>query len=461
MWTQRDQIQAYQFLRRRLISALVTGDANHPTSPGRRLVLGTILGIGAAVLTAAAFGVIGLLSPSGSADWRQGGQVIVEKETGARYVLGQDGLLHPVLNYASARLLAGGTADQTVTVSSDTLRSASRGAMLGIPGAPDSLPASNALSATTFTSCTRTPPDLPAAARPVSTVVVGPSAPAGRALPDGQAVLVAPGDGGTFLVTGGLRYRIGGQAALAALGYEDASALPVAVSWLDTVPAGRDLDLLAVPDAGAPGPAIGGKQTLVGQVLGDGAFYLVRAHGVTPIGATGARLVLGDSGNAAAYPDGTPAVVTMSVAALDGAPRAGTAPAGYPSTLPRPLATAPTTAVCAVDDGDGVRITTSDRLPAHPTQVGTRTDARVADAVSVPPGTGALVREQAGAGGATGALYLITDSGQKYPVPSDGAAAALGYAGVRPAPVSGTELALLPTGPSLDPVAARQVVVAR
>jgi hypothetical protein len=280
-------------------------------------------------------------------------------------------------------------------------------------------------------------------------------------LPDGQAVLVAPGDGSAFLVTGGLRYRIGGQAALAALGYEDAPALPVAVSWLDTVPAGRDLDLLAVPDAGAPGPAIGGKQTLVGQVLGDGAFYLVRAQGVTPIGATEARLVLGDSGNAAAYPGGTPAVVTMSVAALDGAPRDGTAPPGYPSTLPSPLATAPTTAVCAVDNGEGVRITTMDRLPAHPTQVGTRTDARVADAVSVPAGTGALVREQVGAGGTSGALYLITDAGQKYPVPSDGAAAALGYAGVRPASVSGTELALLPTGPSLDPVAARQVVVAR
>src|ERR1700743_1118721 len=83
VWTQRDQIQAYQFLRRRLVSALVTGDANHPTSPSRRLVLSTILGIAAAVLTAAVFGVIGLLNPSGSNDWQQGGQVIVERGTGA------------------------------------------------------------------------------------------------------------------------------------------------------------------------------------------------------------------------------------------------------------------------------------------------------------------------------------------------------------------------------------------
>lgn len=462
MWTQRDQIQAYQFLRRRLVSALVAADANHPTSPGRRLVLGTVLGIAAVVLTAAAFGVIGLLDPSGSADWRQGGQVIVEQQTGARFVLGQDGLLHPVLNYASARLLAGGNADQTVSVSADTLRSAARGSMLGIPGAPDSLPASNALSDTTFSSCTRTPPDLPVAARPVSTVVLGPSAPSGRPLADGQAVLVSPGDGAEFLITGGERHRLAGQAPVAALGYEDVAAVPVAPEWLDTVPAGRDLALVAVPDAGAPGPTIGGTGTLVGQVLGDGTgFYLVGGHGVTPIGETEARLVLGDAANGAAYPDGRPAVVTVSVAALDSTPRAGAPVTDFPRVLPAPLAVGPATVLCATRQAGGTVITTGARLPAHPTQAGSSADARVADEVSVPAGTGALVRAEVGAGTAIGALYLVTDTGEKYPVPSPAAAAALGYAGVRAVPVSGTELALLPSGPSLDPVAARQVVVSR
>ena len=53
VWTERDQIQAYQFLRRRLVSALVTSDPNHPTSPHRRLVMGTVLGAVATMLTAA------------------------------------------------------------------------------------------------------------------------------------------------------------------------------------------------------------------------------------------------------------------------------------------------------------------------------------------------------------------------------------------------------------------------
>jgi hypothetical protein len=44
-------------------------------------------------------------------------------------------------------------------------------------------------------------------------------------------------------------------------------------------------------------------------------------------------------------------------------------------------------------------------------------------------------------------------------VPTPDAVAALGYAGVAAHQVSGTLLALLPTGPTLDPGVARQSVV--
>jgi type VII secretion protein EccB len=467
VWTQRDQIQAYQFLRRRLVSALVAGDANHPTSPSRRLVLGTILGIGAAVLTTAVFGIIGLLNPSGSGDWRQGGQVIVEQGNGARYVLGQDGLLHPVLNYASARLLAGGNANQTVTVSADTLRGASRGAMLGIPGAPDSLPAADALSDSTFTSCTRTPPDLPAAAPPVSTVILGSAGPAGRVLGAGQALLVSAAGGDSFLVADGRRYRLAGQAPVAALGYEDVPVRRVSAAWLDTVPAGPDLGLVDVPGAGDQGPVVGGVATRVGQVLGDGDYYLVESDGVSPIGATEARLVLGDSADAAAYSGGRAGVVTLPVSALDAAPRSRRADpgAGYPIAVPVPAAVVSGAVLCSVSGGGSARILTADRLPlpsgGRAVQVDVRTDARVADEVYVPPGTGVLVRERVGSGAAVGGLYLITDAGLKYPVPGQAAAAALGYSGAPAVPVSGAVLGLLSTGPSLDPVAAQRVVVSR
>jgi hypothetical protein len=87
VWTQKDRIQAYQFLRRRLVSALVSADADHPVSPSRRLLLGTAIGLAVTLLVAAVFGVIGLLAPTRAEQWRQGGQVIVEKETGARFIL--------------------------------------------------------------------------------------------------------------------------------------------------------------------------------------------------------------------------------------------------------------------------------------------------------------------------------------------------------------------------------------
>lgn len=61
MWTARDQLQGYQFLRRRLISALLTGDANNPAPPSRRLMLAYALGFALMLLVVAGFGVYGLL----------------------------------------------------------------------------------------------------------------------------------------------------------------------------------------------------------------------------------------------------------------------------------------------------------------------------------------------------------------------------------------------------------------
>ncbi|MER7470368.1 type VII secretion protein EccB, partial [Micromonospora sp. NPDC000018] len=145
MWTQRDQLQAYQFLRRRLVSALQVGDANHPVSPSRRLVIGCALGAAVALLVTAGFGVYGFLRPGANTDWRKPGQVVIDKDTGAAYVMGADGLLHPMLNYASARLLAGGDGTATSRVSSKSLARAPRGVPLGIPGAPPALPSRDRL----------------------------------------------------------------------------------------------------------------------------------------------------------------------------------------------------------------------------------------------------------------------------------------------------------------------------
>ncbi|RJQ88135.1 type VII secretion protein EccB [Amycolatopsis panacis] len=467
MWTQRDQIQAYQFLRRRLVSALVAADANHPVSPSRRLVLGTLLGLGVALLITAVYGVIGLVNPSGGKDWLAGGHVIVEEGTGARFVLGADGAVHPVLNYASARLLAGGDGHQTVTVSSEKLGTAPRGTQIGIAGAPDSLPQPSALVTATWTSCSRTTQDAPASAEPLVAVLLGAPA-SGTELPRDAGVIVRLPQGDRYLVTGGRRYRLSDEAA-AALQFDSYPTIAVSARWLDTVPAGRDLGAIPVSSAGEPGPQVGDVRTRVGEVLAvvdamasaanASTYYLVRAGGLEPVGQTEAALLVTTRANESAYaarpePTRVRAADVASVKKVAEPRTGGAAPAAYPDRIP---GKAPITGSSVTMCAQGGRILVSADLPLPPggraLPVTVRTDARVADVVYVPPSGGAVATDAG-----SGTTYLITDTGRKYPVANAPALASLGYGSGAGQVIAGGLLALVPAGPALDPAAAGQAV---
>jgi hypothetical protein len=60
-----------------------------------------------------------------------------------------------------------------------------------------------------------------------------------------------------------------------------------------------------------------------------------------------------------------------------------------------------------------------------------------------------LARTLAASGVPGAGLYLVVDSGAKYPVDGDAAATALGYSPDRAATVPADLLAMLPTGPVL------------
>jgi type VII secretion protein EccB len=477
VWTERDQIQAYQFLRRRLVSALAAGDANHPVSPSRRLVLGTVMGAVVVLLAAAGAGAAGLISPTSNVNYRQSGQVILEQGSGALFVFGSDGLLHPVINEASALLLAG--ADKVVTAPASALNSAPRGTTLGIPGAPDSLPSTSALLAPVLVSCSSIAPDQAAAAAPTSTLLVmgadhADGSPGSlRGLAADRGLLVQVPGGKAYLVDSGYQYQLPAQADVVALGYQGVTALPVAASWLDSLPVGRDLGLVAVPGAGQAGPAVGGLATRVGQVLttssalgGASSYYLVRSGGLEPITQTEALLVLADTANAAAYPHATPKVVQSSVADVASARQypAGSDASGYPAQVPAPAGTPSGAAVvCAAGNGDGAAtVAVGSALPLPSGGKAIPTSASPGDAtasqVYVPPGSGALVVAQAAPGAPKTITYLITDQGMKFRVADSAALQSLGYGGVKPESVSPDLLQLLPTGPQLSPATAQAVV---
>ncbi|MEU6078493.1 type VII secretion protein EccB [Micromonospora sp. NPDC047074] len=463
MWTQRDQLQAYQFLRRRLVSALQVGDANHPVSPSRRLVIGCALGAAAALLVTAGFGVYGFLRPGANTDWRKPGQVVIEKDTGAAYVMGADGLLHPMLNYASARLLAGGDGTATSRVSSKSLAKAPRGVPLGIPGAPSSLPARDRLLTAPFTVCARTAQGRPAGTAPVTTALAG-VPPVGTEVGAASALLVTGPDGTGHALVAGRRHRIADRAAAVALGYDAARPLPVSAAWLTAVTAGPDLRLITVPEVGADGPRVGDQRTRVGQVLaaatvGTGPrYYLVRADGLRAIGQTEAALVLGNPANRAAFPGGAAREIAVTAADVAQARPVTGAAVDYPDRLAPPVAVSGDgLAVCATLDGDRavVRLGATTGVPAGAAPAAAGGGSR-ADEVFVPAGRAAVLRERPTPQAALGAVFLLTDQGVRYPVPDGDALRALGYGAVRPTPVPPSVLALFPTGPVLEPAAAQR-----
>jgi hypothetical protein len=79
----------------------------------------------------------------------------------------------------------------------------------------------------------------------------------------------------------------------------------------------------------------------------------------------------------------------------------------------------------------------------------------LADRVVVASGTGALVTSVAAPGASPAGLFLVTDLGARYSLPSSDVIAVLGYGGVTPAVLPAEMVALLPAGPALDPAAAQ------
>ena len=68
------------------------------------------------------------------------------------------------------------------------------------------------------------------------------------------------------------------------------------------------------------------------------------------------------------------------------------------------------------------------------------------------PGQAAVARSSGGAA----TLFVVADPGKKFAVASPDVLGGFGYAGHKPSTVPFELLPLIPTGPALDPVAARR-----
>ncbi|MEW9509464.1 MULTISPECIES: type VII secretion protein EccB [Streptomyces] len=488
MQSKRDQVQAHGFMMGRLSSGLLTADPDAPESPLGRTTRGVVFGLLVTVLIGAGATVYGLLRPGGNETWRKGENLVVNRETGARYLwTGTDGVLHPVRNYASARLI-GGAQLKAVDVSTASLRDVPVGAPAGIPGAPDTLPGPAQLDAGAWHMCV-TGPDgaLPSTSGAVAgagveqagatTLVAGAPLETQDVGAD-RGVLVSGPDRAEYLVWRGSRLPLDRASdARNALGYGSERAMPVSAAFLDALAPGPALKPPEVPGRGEEGPVLGGEPSRVGQLFevsvpgGDSTYHLLRKDGLVPLSRLEAALVLGDPATQKdAYQGSSPKARAVGADALrtHRAKESATPPAAgaeLPRTPPAPQSAPRGTALCAqVDGGNGgarirsVLVPLTGLAPVAFSQGAAQPLAEACastDATVVRPGHGALVRALHASGAAHAATtYLVAENGVKYRVPGKDALAALGYGeediGSVPAPL----LAALPTGADLDPAAA-------
>lgn len=450
MASKRDLVEAHAYNRRRLISAFLSG------APGGREVesvsrskpvIGGVV-VGAVVLAGAA--IAGLFAQPLPDGW-DNGYVIIGKSSAARFV-SIKGVLHPVLNATSARLiLPSSTGFRVQVVDDDKIAATPKGSTLGILGAPDDLPPPRALVQSGWISCL----DGTTPRTSVTTLLPAP-APSDA---DGLTFSVRTDtDDARYLVTAGHRFRIPTARYDAVKQYlnKPDTPNPAPGTWIDLFVPGTQLDAssFGFPDRaalGRPLPAAftaGGAVTTVGQLVSNsdqgGAMSVMLADGLVPLTPFASAVYQATAGGTL----GKPVTVTNAdLAQIQPSPTRGFIPDDWPSQVPGTAAGVP----CAgLETADGKPAAT--HLVVQPKE-----SPRVALAggltTSVEPGHGALFRASSTGGG--GPVYVLDQSGKAFNLtdPSSETLSRLGYAGVTPRFVPPSWLALFGSGPALNETA--------
>ncbi|WP_433870162.1 type VII secretion protein EccB [Saccharopolyspora sp. CA-218241] len=434
MQTQRDHVHAYQFLMNRMSSALVLGDPASAEVPAKRAKTGLIIGLVLTVLIGVGFGVYGIFVPGGNEKWKAQGAIVVEKETGTRYA-NVGGVLHPTLNYASAKLLQG-PGSTVESISRASLEGAPRGAPIGIPGAPQTLPPAEALVGSRWLVC------LPSAGADGAVNLDFDPAAASVAMPAGTYLPVRSVDGTQYLLWQGRKHRMADPSVAVALGMANARPATAPQWWLDVVPEGPVLQ--AAPVEGAGTTEVGGTAHPVGQLFeqpvpgAEPQRFVLLPDGLAPLNRTEFALQ--------AVRPGAADPVVLDAAAVAAAPRS--ADRSLLDRLPdlggaRPHVGGDALCLRQAPAGDRVR---SEVVLAPPRQA-----SAPGGTVHVPPGSGLVVGAvPLPAGQRVPDRYFITDQGTKHLMPDDESIRSLGLGSAAVRPISNELLATLPTGPVLS-----------
>ncbi|WFE50549.1 MULTISPECIES: type VII secretion protein EccB [unclassified Micromonospora] len=458
MRTRRDQVQAYRFVTRRIVSALLSGDPETTNLPMRRLGMAVFGSVITAAVVLGGVGAYGQLT--GNTAPLEDQTLVIERETGATYVF-LEGQLHPTLNYASARLILDQPDATARTMSQASLRDRPRGLTLGIVGAPDALPDRKSLTGLPWSVCDVPDPVDPQRSR--TRVVIDRALPGGVPLGDRAALVVV--DNQRYLVTDDVRLQVlGGDRTITALKMADVAPLRVGQQLLNAVPAGPPLRKPSLPGEGESSTRrVAGQPAKVGQVFSAaGRYYVLTREGLASISEITALLMVGGGGRITDItPNQAGELFVEQRVEEEGLPK--TMPSFHP-TNPGQTTLCATYRASSTGGPPTTTLEVFDRAPAELTATNpgplpvpqTRRDAvRTTEAVLLPGGKGVIAQASPGAGtsgsGAAGStIYLITPQGIRYPLGSAATLGVLGYGGVTPLAVPGSLLALIPTGPTLS-----------
>jgi type VII secretion protein EccB len=443
----RLQLSGQRFLVRRMMHALVRRDVTMHDDPLRAQSLSLAVGGVLATLVVVAGVVLGLVRPQGVPE---SASIVMARDTGALYVRVDD-TLHPVLNLASARLIARAAADP-VAARDASIADAKRGPLMGIPGAPAVI--GDPLHGQAWTVCDDD-----------RTVVVVGSPPV-DGMDSTRPVLVTPrgeSNATTYLMYDGQRAAVDLRSIAVVRGLRLDGVVPVPISrtLLDLVPEVPAIAAPPIAGAGGPGPPGLGGATIGAIVLVqriDAAErYVVLRDGLQLVGEVAADLIR-YTYDSHARP--LPAVAPAAIAAL---PIVRTLPTGtFPTQARTPVGAADGPVVCAQWRAAGSARTSSNTVvlvgdSAYRSSGRVTTLAQAdgegpnVDAVAIPGGASAYVRSATivGDDGITGAHFLITDAGVTFGVHDDEAAKSLGLDQL-PEPAPWPIIAHLPRGPELS-----------
>ena len=467
-----EQVSAWRFLRHRVKVAIGRRNVRLVHDPSKNSTASLVVGTVAAVLILGICAIVAWIKPVGQVGKSQ----IVADRSSAAIFVNVGGVLHPALNLASARLIAGSPDNPTMVPMSEILKNPI-GPMVGILGAPNDLSVRTP-GDTGWALCDRLG-SSGSQVVPRVTVIDG-IATLGdwaRKVVTPQAALMTYG-GAVFLVTDGHRSEIdlADKPVTLALGLPVGDLHPSAMSraLYEALAPTAPLRVPRVPNPGAPLgyatpslPLRSGSVMRLADVTGDPEFFVALPAGVQRVPQTVATMII----NAGLLAEAQ--VLTATSAAVTALPQAtGFDVSVYPRGAVQLLDKSAEPVTCVMwrkTNGEPqaqVSTVTGRRLPipvgderrriplvSAGTEIADEVYVR-GDAANFVQVTGVQATSTRGE-----SLWFIGDNGVRYGLPTVGngdeqSLSALGLKDAAPTPAPWAVIRWLPAGPALSKAAA-------